>query len=344
MATNMNQTQSSIRSALLEKAANGNTSYIRRQNILDHGGAGTSWDWYDGIMCDFEEVARKYVSRLFDLVELDGRSVKEVQEERDDKLDAICAELIELKKEMLLRIDPEGKHIISRHDGDVIGIMAHGTQATANNVSGEQDFQATRQDTFTTRAKFRHALEGYWGRIILNAGMMSPERATFLRTERDLLGKIRGRKSAITDIEAEIDATEKIKAKVKGGEEVYDDILKSLKGKLEGAKSALKKAEKDLKDFYKSNPEGIQTEPTIQEVMNKEKKDEAKAKAEEAAKSMTVKELKALLDQHNIKHGKKANKDQLIKKVIPLLMATMCDEEPQAEPEAEAAVAEAKTA
>ena len=69
-----------------------------------------------------------------------------------------------------------------------------------------------------------------------------------------------------------------------------------------------------------------------------------KEKAKEAAKEMTMKQMKELLDQHNVKYSKKANKELLTKKVVPVLMATMCDDEPQAEPEAEAAVAEAKTA
>ena len=341
---NMNQTQSSIRAALLEKSENGNTSYVRRANILEHGGSNASWDWYDQIMCDFEETARRYVSRLFDVVELDGLSVEEVQKKRDAELDGICKEIIALKKEMLKRIDPEGKHIVSKHDGDVIGIMAHGTQATANNVTGEKDFKATRQDTFTTRAKFRHALEGYWGRIILNAGMMSPERATFLREERDLLGKIRGRKSAINEIEQNIDFMEKVKAKSNGNTEFFDEQLKNLKAQLEGANAALKKANKELKLYYEKNPEGVTVEPTIQEVMNKEKKDELKEKARKMAEELTLKEMKELLTKHNISYGKKAKKEQLAKKCTFVFLTQMCDDEQQAEPEAEAAVAEAKTA
>jgi len=345
MATNTNQTQNSVRQALLEKAANGNTSYVRRSNILDHGGSDPSWDWYDKIMCDFEETARRYVSRLFDVVELDGITVEEAQQKRDAELDAICKELIALKKEMLKRIDPEGKHIVSSHDGDVIGIMAHGTEATANNVEGKKGFESTRQDTFASRAKFRHALEGYWGRIILNAGMMSPERATFLREERNLLGKVRSAKKTVDDLSSELTGIQNAKEKASGGAEYFDEVIKNLTAKIEGAKAAQKNAERALKAFYGNNPNGVATEPTIQEVMDKKKKEELKEKAKEAAKEMTMKQMKELLDQHNVKYSKKANKELLTKKVVPVLMATMCDEEPEhAEPEAAAAVAEAKTA
>lgn len=351
MATNakakLNNTQIGVREALLEKAANGNTSYIRKKDILNHNGFETSWDWYDRTMCKFESEARKYVKRLFDILAIDGGTVEDAIKRRDDELDAICSDLIELKKEMLEVIDPDHRHHCSSHDGDVIGMFAHGTQATANNVSGDKGFESTVQDTFASRAKFRHALEGYFGRIILNAGMMTPERATFLREERKLIGAVRSGKKNIEEIESEISGIKSAKAKAPGGAVYFDEVLKGLRARLEGAKNSLKTAESNLQEFYKANPEGLAYEPSIQEVMEGEKKDEMKQAVAERVQSMTKKEKTELLKKHDVKVGKKAVIEQIDKKVFNLLMALAEQQESepqtQAEPEqAEPQAAEAK--
>lgn len=340
MANNiiLGETSVGIRAALLEKAGNGNTSYVRKETIVDNGGFETSWYWYDDLLCRMEEKSREFVSRYFSILSLDGvtdpESVKKKVVERDEILSRFNSELIDMKKEMLAVIDPEGKHHCTKFDGVVIAMFAHGTEAMANNVAGEKDFQIEVQDTFASRAKFRHALEGYFGRIILANGMMSPERATFLREQRKLLGKVNAAKRKIKDLQDQLKGLEIAKSANPEAAKYFESAIRSLEKKIGGAKGDQKKAERNLDEFHKANPDGTTYEPTIQEEMNKSKKKEVEAKVAEKVNGMTVKELKEALDAAEVPYPKKATKPELQKLLLNVELSAH-DEPEQAAPDPE---------
>lgn len=331
MATNYNN---AIVKAIAEKAENGNRSYVKKDDIVKHGATENTWHWYNDHLKKMERVARQFVERQYQLLEMgEFQSFAEAVSDRDERLDKLNSELIELKKEMLLRIDPEKKHHCTKYDGAMIAAYAHGTEAVKNNTAKEKNFQSRIEHAFSTRAEFRHKLEADFGIIILGADFMSAERATYLRKERELLRGINGAEKAKAKIEEQISGMQAAKAMAPGGAEYFDGVIEGLRKQLETMKGEIVAAKKKLGLFYKENPEKVMTEPTIEEVMEKKAQEEINEKRvqlQEKVSGMKKQEKTDLLTKHGVKFNKNEKSVDLDDRVIEILMT-----EPEvAEPEA----------
>ena len=294
--------------ALSEKAENGNRTYVRKDDIIKHGATENTWNWYNTHLKKMEEVARKFVERQYQLLEMgEFESLDEAKADRDEQLDRFNSELIDLKKEMLLRIDPDKKHHCTKYDGAMIAAYAHGTEAVKNNTAREKKFESRVAHTFATRAMFRHSIERDFGIIILGTELMSAEKATYLRKERELLRNINTAEKDKTEIEENISAMQAAKAMAPGGAEYFDKVIEDLTAKLAGAEGEIKSAKAALGKFYAANPEKIMAEPTIDEVMEKklqEEKNEVRVQLQEKVQAMKKQEKTDLLTKHGIKFNK----------------------------------------
>lgn len=332
MATTLNYNQAII-SAIKEKAENGNRSYVKKDDIIKHGALETTWDWYNNHLKKMEDVARKFVERQYQLLELgEFQSLDEARADRDEQLDKFNSELIDLKKEMLARVDPDHKHHCSKYDGAMIAAYAHGTEAVQNNTNREKKFQSRVAHTFATRAAFRHALEADFGIIILGTEFMSAEKATYLRKERELMRGVSGAEKNKTEVEEQISAMENAKAMAPGGAAYFDSVIESLNKKLKGFEDEITSAKAKLGRFYADHPEKVMAEPTIDEVMTKkeqEEKEEKRVQLQEQVNGMKKQEKTDLLEKHGVKFNKNEKSADLDERVIEVL-AKM---EEQADPE-----------
>ena len=310
-----------IRKAIIEKAENGNTSYVREKDIKAKGGFSNTWVWYNNHLKKMEEVSREAVKRLFEYSEIEGVNIEAASPEeiekavgkRDEVCEKLFSELIDLKKELLGKIlEPGEKRPCSSYDGVVIALMAHGTQAVRNNTTGEDNFQSRVQDTFQTRAKFRHALEGYFGRILLNQGMMSPERATYLRKEKKLVGDVRSAENKKDEISEEISVLEDMIMKFpEEAKKYFEEQLISKKELLVAQEATIKERKKILGAFYAENRNGVCTEETIEEAMGIEEKEEKKEEAKKQAGDMTKSQLADALTEMAVSFNKSMKKEEL---------------------------------
>lgn len=339
-----------IRAALAEKAENGNRSYVKREDVVSvHKGKDTQWEAYNASLIKFETLARGFVERYYNVLkgtqaELDERAMK-----RDEVLAKINSDIIDEKKALLKWIDPDKKHRCAACDGYVIGEMAHDIIMKRNNVDGEEKFKSRVVHGVKTRAEFRRKLEQYFGIIITGEDVIDPERTHYLRKERSYLSAINSAKKAVEDKRAEKNLMLTLSVKLKASEEAraeqeaeYDEEIAELEKDVETAK-------KEFLEYRAAHRDQRDTEPTHEEVLGMEKRDEALQAALELTAKMTLKELREFLDEHKVSYPKRARKDDMQKRVA-MVMAANAEEAEAAEPEAEEvaepeqATAEAKAA
>lgn len=338
MATNID-TGRAIRTALMQKAENGNTSYIKWEDVKACQGNRQVWNEWNDTLIKMEQLAREFVFYYYSV--LKGSSAAKLDEEkvkRDEKLTALNDAIIKEKKELLKWVDPEQKHRCAFCDGIVIGEYAHSVIRRKNNVSGERGFKSRASHTYAERRTFRKRLEFYLAQVIEGADIIDPEHAHYLRVEKKLLGKINSAKSAQEQLRQKREGMVSNAAMFGTPEEILAKALEPIDEDIKAKDEAISEAESVLAEFRKSHRDRVLTEPEFDadgDINESEDEKQVVTSVTSAeVNGMTMKELKEVLDENGVQYPKKATKSELVEKVMQVMLSEKSESEPeQAEPE-----------
>lgn len=330
-----------VRKALAEKAESGNTSYVREDDIKNHGGNKNVWRTYDTILTEMEAIAREFVKYYYmtiggkDSAEIDKKYLK-----RDESLKDINSRLIDKKKELLTWVDPDQKHRCTEFDGIVIGEMAHKIQRMKNNVDRVDGFKSRVAHTYAERATFRHRLEAELGILITGVDVMDPEHAHYLRFENKLLGKISSAEREKKELEAKKTSFIVFAVEFEVPEKEKDKKIAEYMSQLSEIDEKIEKAEKQLAKFRREHNDERLYEPTIQEEMTTSSKEDTLSAILEKVRNMTDEQKLEVMKLFGMKSRKSEKVEDLNKRLAETIMSAKDVINKSAEPEK--ATAEAK--